>query len=188
MVEAHSGSVPTSFLSLAVAFASTYFPLLCFDPAEHERTLLIGLLLGFLAMMFEAIAWRGLDNLVLPLVSFLLLKSYLSLDVAHLIGRLAITSGLVAIALVYRTRTTLGGSALLGAVLVGYVSWALGGWHCLLAPLLFFITYTFLPTGRKDEGQRSQGERPCCHGRPARREGLQELPRNHRQSRHSEPA
>lgn len=153
-VEGHK-STEGSFAFFAVAFVSTYLPLLCCDPTEHDRAFLIGLLLGFLAMMFEAIAWRGLDNLVLPLVSFLLLKSYLSLDVAQLVARLAVTSGLVAIALFYRTWTTLAGSALFGAVLVGYISWALGGWHWLLAPLLFFITYTLMPTGRKENGQRA---------------------------------
>lgn len=153
-VEGHK-STEGSFAFFTVAFGSTYVPLICCDATDQARVFLIGLLLGFLAMMFEAIAWRGLDNLVLPLVSFLLLKSYLSLDMAHLVGRLAITSSLVAIAFIYRSRTTLAGSALLGAVLVGYVSWALGGWHWLLAPLVFFITYTLLPSGRKKPCQQT---------------------------------
>jgi phytol kinase len=51
---------------------------------------------------------------------------------------------LMAFLFVYRNRTTLSGSAVSGAFLVGYISWALGGWHWLLAPLILFFSYTLL--------------------------------------------
>jgi phytol kinase len=152
-VEGHK-TTEGSFAFFAVAFAATLYPLLRWDHAEPERAWLIALLLGFLAMMFEAIAWHGLDNLVLPLVTFLLLKNYLNLDVAELMKRVAVTGALVGFALVYRQRTTLAGSALLGAALVGYLSWSLGGWHWLLPPLLFFVSYKLLPTGRNEHCRR----------------------------------
>jgi phytol kinase len=148
-VEGHK-STEGSFAFFSVAFLSTWWPLQYGNVVDGERVWLIALLLGFLAMLFEAIAWRGLDNLVLPLASFLLLKSYLHLEIRELLARVAITSALVAFALFYRWRTTLAGSAILGAVLVGYLSWALGGWPWLLPPLLVFVTYKLWPTALSD--------------------------------------
>jgi phytol kinase len=106
--------------------------------------LLIALLLGWLAMMFEAIAWHGLDNLVLPLVSYMLLRIYLDMPLALLINRVIVTAILVILVTFFRHLSTLAGSAVLGAVLVGYIPWALGGWRWLLPPLILFLSYPFL--------------------------------------------
>lgn len=126
------------------AFLVVHIPLLLFTDTGREETLLIALLLAALATMFEAIAWRGLDNLVLPLVSFLLLKIYVAMPVHDLVMRLLVTAVMMIGLVMYGSRTTLAGSALLGALLVGYVSWALGGWHWLLPPLIVFFGYTML--------------------------------------------
>jgi phytol kinase len=126
------------------AFFCVHVPLLVFTDTGSTETLLIALLLAWLAAMFEAIAWAGLDNLILPLVSYLLLKIYLGLPWPELAGRLAITAALMAFVLLFHSRTTLQGSAALGAFLVGYISWALGGWRWLLAPLILFLSYTLL--------------------------------------------
>lgn len=126
------------------AFFVVHIPLLLFTDTGREETLLIALLLAALATMFEAIAWRGLDNLVLPLVSFLLLKIYVAMPVHDLVMRLLVTAVMMIGLVMYGSRTTLAGSALLGALLVGYVSWALGGWHWLLPPLIVFFGYTML--------------------------------------------
>jgi phytol kinase len=58
--------------------------------------------------------------------------------------RLAETAGLTVFVCLFYTWTTLVGSAVLGVVLVGYVSWALGGWRWLLAPLILFVSYSLL--------------------------------------------
>jgi phytol kinase len=108
------------------------------------ETLLIALLVALVAMLFEAIAWAGLDNLILPLVGYLLLRIYIGLSIAELEMRLAVTCGLMIFAFVYRTQTNLLGSALLGACLVGYLSWALGGWRWIMPPLTVFIGHTLL--------------------------------------------
>ena len=97
------------------AFLCVYIPLLLGSQSGHVETLLIAILLAFVAMLFEAISWAGLDNLILPLVGYLLLRIYLGLSVAELEVRLAMTAGLMVFVLLYQTRTTLQGSALLGA-------------------------------------------------------------------------
>jgi phytol kinase len=137
-------SAEGSFAFFICAFFCVHVPLLLFTDIGRSETLMIGLLLAWLATMFEAIAWRGLDNLALPLVSFLLLKIYLGLSASELGPRLLVTALLMTFLAFYGRRTTLVGSAVLGAFLAGYIAWALGGWRWLLAPLLLFISYTFL--------------------------------------------
>jgi phytol kinase len=131
------------------AFFIVHVPLLLCTTTGRAETLLIALLLAWLATMFEAIAWSGLDNLVLPLVSYLLLEIYLPMPVEQL-GQRLIAAGLLMVVLyVCRHLTTLAGSALLGAFLVGYISWALGGWPWLRPPLILFLTYTLFSRRRE---------------------------------------
>jgi phytol kinase len=137
-------SAEGSLAFFTCAFLVVHIPLLLFTDTPRAETLLIAVLLAWLAMMFEAIAWRGLDNLVLPLVCYLLLRIYLNLSVDELLARLGITSALVIFLLFYRYQTTLVGSGVLAAFLAGYIAWALGGWHWLLPPLVLFLTYTLL--------------------------------------------
>jgi phytol kinase len=147
-------STEGSFAFFLCAFLCVHVPLLLATETGKAETLLIAVLLAWVATLFEAIAWGGLDNLVLPLVAHLLLKIYLGLSVAELEMRVAITAVLMVFVLVYRTRTTLQGSAVLGACLVGYISWALGGWRWLLAPLILFLAYTQLSPRTESNSRR----------------------------------
>jgi hypothetical protein len=62
-------------------------------------------------MLLEAVSWGGLDNLFIPLGGFVLLKTYLPMDVPHLAACLAVTVILVALVLFWRRRMTLSDSA-----------------------------------------------------------------------------
>jgi phytol kinase len=129
------------------AFFSVHVPLLLATDVGRAQTLLIALIVGFLIMLFEAIAWHGLDNLFIPLVCFLVLKIYLGppcLEVAALIARMVVLLALFVFVLVWRRRSTLDASGLLAASLVGYLAWALGDWRWLVFPLMLFLTYTLL--------------------------------------------
>jgi phytol kinase len=136
------------------AFFCVHVPLLLATDIGRPQTLLIALLLAWLATLFEAVAWAGLDNLVLPLVAYLLLRTYLGLSVEELTARLVVTGCLLTFVLLYRRRTTLVGSALLGACLVGYLSWSVGGWRWLLAPLIVFLGYKLLTPALPNEERR----------------------------------
>jgi hypothetical protein len=127
-----------------LAFFSVHVPLLLLSEVGRAETLLIALILGLLVMLLEAIAWRGLDNLFIPLGGYLLLRTHLEMDVVALLTRLGITIVLVVLTLTWRKRTTLNDSAVLGATLVGYLSWSIGGWRWLLPPLIVFLCYPLL--------------------------------------------
>jgi phytol kinase len=137
-------SAEGSLAFFACAFFCVHVPLLLGTDVGRAETLLIAVLLAWLATMFEAIAWRGLDNLALPLVSYILLLVYLEMRLELLLIRLAVTAVFMAFLAVYYRRTTLIGSAVLGVYVVCYICWAVGGWRWLLAPLALFLTYTLL--------------------------------------------
>ncbi len=137
-------SLEGSFTFFLSSFMCVHIPLLVASDRGRVETLLIAVLLAWLATMFEAIAWSGLDNLVLPLISYLLLVLYWELPVAALLTRLAVTAAVFVFVLIYAPRTTLAGNALLGAFLVAYICWALGGWRWLMAPMLVFVFHTWL--------------------------------------------
>jgi phytol kinase len=131
----------TAFFTLA--FFSIHVPLLLLSDTGRAETLLISLILGLLVMLLEAIAWRGIDNLLIPLGGFILLKTHLGMNVTDLSIRLLLTLVLVSFVLCWRKRTTLNDGALLGTALFGYLSWSLGGLLWLLPPLILFVTYPF---------------------------------------------
>jgi phytol kinase len=136
-----------------VAFLATFIPLVISRSTGQVEALLTAAVLGLLLMLLEGSAWHGLDNLFIPLGSFLLLKAYLTFDAATLRGRLLVAVVLVAFVLYWRHRTTLEGSGLLAGAFIGYVIWALAGWRWLVPPLVVFVAYTWL-SPRTDENSR----------------------------------
>jgi phytol kinase len=137
------------------AFLSTLVPILLFSDVGRAETLLIALLMGLLSMLLDATAWWGLDNLFIPILSFLLLQAFVHLDAPTLTVQLVVTVAIMALVLFWRKRTTLNDSAVLGTVIYGYLCWTLGGWQWLIPPLILFLSYNLLsPTDVK------QDERP----------------------------
>jgi phytol kinase len=127
-----------------VAFFSVHVPLLLLSDTGRAEALLIAVMIGAVVMIVEVIAWRGLDNLFIPLIAFVLLKAYLSMPVGQLVGRLVATGALAIFVILYKRRTTVTGAGLFAGVLVGYVCFALGGLRWVLAPVALFATYTLL--------------------------------------------
>lgn len=134
-------SAEGSVAFFTVAFFSTHVPLLLFTDTGRAETLLLGLTIGLLVMQIEAIAWNGLDNLLIPLGGYLLLVGYLPMDVPRLATLLLATVLWVLFVFFLRSRSTLNDGALFGAALVGYLTWSLGGWAWLLPPLIFYLAY-----------------------------------------------
>jgi len=136
-----------SLAFFVVGFFATHVPLLLFTTTGRLESLLIASTLALVVMLFEAIAWKGLDNLFVPLGTHFLLGFYLAMDARDLAARLCVTLGFVALTLGWRKRTTLDDAALLGASLAGYAFYALGGWPWVLPPLTLFLLYRWLNRG-----------------------------------------
>lgn len=152
-------SAEGSIAFFLVAFLSTHIPLLLLTDIGRRKTLLIGLCIGLIAMLLEAIAWRGLDNLFIPLGGFVLLKAYLGLDERTLLIRFIVAVALVILLHVSRRYATLNTAGILGAALFGYVAWALGGWKWLVPPMALFISYPLLTPRNPKNSARIHGIR-----------------------------
>ena len=119
-------STEGSIAFFIVTFMSAHIPLLLLTSTGRVETLLIALILGVLVMLLEALAWRGLDNLFIPLGGYLLLKVYLTMDPSDLLMRLFASIALVVFVIFWRRKTTLLDSAALAGALIGYLAWAAG--------------------------------------------------------------
>ncbi|TVR52780.1 MAG: hypothetical protein EA425_04355 [Puniceicoccaceae bacterium] len=139
-----SKSLEGSVAFFFVAFLSTHLCLLLGTETGRAESLLIAVIIGLLVMQIEAIAWRGLDNLFIPLASFLLLRAYLPMETAALAGRIALLVGIFGFFLLLRRRTYARDATLIASALVLYLLWAVGGWLWALPAVLTALVYSAL--------------------------------------------
>lgn len=137
-------SVEGSAAFFAVAFLATSVALCVGARLGWTELLLIAVVMGLILMLMEAIAWRGLDNLFVPLVSYVCLARMIKLSAGELTLRLVVLVVVLVALTFWRRATRLTQSAVIGAGLVLYVTWAVGGWYWLIAPLATGATYTLL--------------------------------------------
>lgn len=143
-LEGDRKSAEGSIAFFLIAFFATHVPLLMFTTVGRTESLLIGLTFGFLVMLLEAVAWRGLDNLFIPVGGFFLLRSYMPAPARSLAIVLVMTIAMFVVVIALRRRRTLSDGAALAGVLIGYLTWTAGGWRWIVPPLVFFVSYTAL--------------------------------------------
>ncbi len=129
---------PVVWLLIGVALINSFF---------------IAILVVLLVMLMEAVSWRGLDNLFIPLGCYLLLDVYQDMDLNKMLFRLFLICAMVGLGLLFRKRTALDDSALMGAGFATYLAFVLGSWHWSVAPLLLFIVSVFVPKVREEDGR-----------------------------------
>ena len=137
-----------------VAFFCVHVPLLVWSSVGRVESLLLSTTLALLVMVLEGSAWRGLDNLFIPIGGYFLLRAYLPMDQAALLARALVTTALVAAIVLARERTTLEDEALAAGAFFSYVAWALMGWRWLVAPLVILIAYRWLSPATADNSRR----------------------------------
>lgn len=150
-------SLEGSVAFAVVAFLCVHVPLLLWTEVGRPESLLIAATLALLVMLLEGSAWRGLDNIFIPLGGYFLLSVYLTLDVTQLAARLVVTLALVALIVVARRSTTLEDDSLVAAGFLCYVAWALMGWRWLVPPLVIFLGYKWLSPVTPDNSRRVHG-------------------------------
>lgn len=134
-------SVEGAIAFFFTAFFCVHVPVLLWGGTGRAESLLIAVNLSIMVMLAEAAAWWGLDNFIVPLWGYLLLKSQIGMDTAALSSDLVFVLSLCTIMWLWRNRTTLADDTLFGAALWGYVVWSVGGWRWALPPLLQLLTY-----------------------------------------------
>jgi len=157
-------SIEGSAAFFFVAFLSTHVPLLLASDIGRLECLLIATVMGLILMLLEAISWRGLDNLFVPLISYVCLVRLSDLTPAALWTRLAVILALLFGLCFWHKTTRLTQSAAIGAALVLYVAWAVGDWHWLIAPMMTAAAYTLLCSGPVSAPQRHTVHAIACVG------------------------
>jgi phytol kinase len=140
-----------------VAFFCVHVPLLVWGDTGRIETLLIATTLALLVMLLEGSAWRGLDNLFLPIGGFFLLRAYLPLGVGDLSLRLLVVVALVVAIVLSRRSTTLVDDSLLAGAFLCYVTWAIAGWEWLVPPAILFLGYAWFSPRLETDAQRFHG-------------------------------
>ncbi|NBC11206.1 MAG: hypothetical protein GVY24_05640 [Planctomycetes bacterium] len=137
-------SIEGSLAFFVVTFLSVHIPVLLVGQTGRTESLLLAVIVGLLVMLLESVAWRGLDNLLVPLGTFAFLKLYLAAPADDLVWRTAAIFTLVVFVAVWRRRSTMDDSALVIGALFGYASMMLGGWLWLVPPLMLFVTVSLV--------------------------------------------
>lgn len=149
-----SKSLEGSVAFVVVAFFCVHVPLLLWSDVGRVESLLTSATLALLVMVLEGSAWRGLDNLFIPIGGYFLLRAYLVMDETALLTRLLITIGLVVLVVAARHRTTLEDDSLAAGAFLCYVAWAIMGWRWLLGPLVILLGYRWLSPATPDNSRR----------------------------------
>ena len=136
------------------AFFATHIPLLLWTSVGRLECLLIGVVMGLLTMLIEAIAWRGLDNVFVPLATYICLVRLLPLAASGLYQRITVLVLILAFFWFWRRFTRFTNAAMIGAALVIYVSWSVGSYKWLIAPLSALAGYTLLCRGSVSNPKR----------------------------------
>ncbi|WP_367872374.1 hypothetical protein [Luteolibacter sp. Populi] len=126
---------------LIVAFLCTFLPLWLGGRVDVPHAIAIGLTLAIVSMMAEGISDRGFDNLVIPLGCHLLLARFLASDMAAMEARFVAAVVLLGLVSWGARWSTLSGSALIGAALLGYGCAILGDLRFLLPLLAIFVCH-----------------------------------------------
>jgi phytol kinase len=150
-------SLEGSIAFAVVAFFCVHVPLLLWSNVGRVESLLTATTLALLVMVLEGSAWRGLDNLFIPIGGYFLLRAYVVMDETALLARLLITIGLVVLVVIARNRTTLEDDSLAAGAFLCYVAWALMGWSWLVGPLVILSGYRWLSADTPDNSRRMHG-------------------------------
>jgi len=152
-----SKSIEGSVAFAVVAFFCVHVPLLVWSHVGRVESILISSTLALLVMLLEGSAWRGLDNLFIPIGGYFLLHAYVAMDVPALASRLVVTMVLVSLIVVARHRMTLEDDSLVAAAFLCYISWAVMGWPWLVGPLAVAVGYRWLSPRTADNSRRMHG-------------------------------
>jgi phytol kinase len=137
-------------LAGTLAFAATTFlliiiPLLAIAPIDAPRAILIALGAAVLLAMVEAISFRGLDNLFVPLLGYAILAVQLTLSLPELFLRSLVALGLLVLLLRLRPAGAMLPDAIGALALFLYATWAIAGprWLIPAAASTALILFAF---------------------------------------------
>ena len=150
-------SIEGSVAFFVVAFLSTHIPLLLGTDAGRLESILIASIIGLIIMLVEAIAWRGLDNLFIPLGAYMLLDVYGVMTPQELGGRILILFVILLFFSVIKKRSYAKDATLLAGVLTLYHIWVVAGVYWIMTPIIMAVAYSIMCPPNKKQAQIRHG-------------------------------
>lgn len=140
-----------SFFFFTVTFLCIHIPLLLLSDIGRAESLLLAVLIGIVMMVIEAVAWKGLDNLFIPICVCVLLNIYTEYSAGQLLFRVGLLISVITGFFILRNRLNLDDASLLGSGLIAYCIYTIGGWEWMLAPIAVLLNYLYLVSDSKAE-------------------------------------
>jgi phytol kinase len=137
-------SVEGSFFFFLTSFMCVHIPLLLATDYPKAQVLLVALLVSLLVTLFEAIAWKGLDNLFIPLGGYLILVKYITYPSYILILFLVALMAISLVAFYLKNASTLNLGALLTCIVLAFFYGTLQSWQWTLLPVIMLVLYAFI--------------------------------------------
>ena len=133
-----------SLTFFCVAFFCCFIPLFLSTEYSLIQILLISLTVSLISTFLEGIASHGLDNLLIPIATYLALDYYLSQSYLDLWSRIIALLVLSALLIISRRNTTLDGSGLMGGILFTFAAFSIGSFPCLISVFFLFARHVLI--------------------------------------------
>lgn len=139
-----------SLVFIAVAWICVMVPLRL-SGVDWVHAALTALCIATVTMLLEACAWRGLDNVFIPVAALLMTRFFSGMSPAFLwqnIGALAVLSF---VHYGCRRASLLREGTLMGLLVLIYLQWALADWRWAVAPLAVLAVVPWVAKGKPNE-------------------------------------
>lgn len=133
----------TTFFFLT-AWLLSMITLLLLSDIPREAVISAALIVALFGALIEAVSWKGLDNLFVPVGLFLLLQKLAFLPAAELAGISTSFLTVLALSAWLAGKLRLDVHAINTVITAAFFFWIVGGWANLAAPLAVFATYLYL--------------------------------------------
>jgi phytol kinase len=134
-------SIEGSAIFFTVTLAITFLSLIFFTSLGFTESMIISLLMAFLSMILEAVSWRGLDNIFVPVLSFFILKSSMESDILTTGINLLVTVVLFLMVILGKKYSSLSDDAALTGAFYCYFVWITGGIKWTIVTVFLYLLY-----------------------------------------------
>jgi len=145
-----------SVMFFVVAFMCALVPLQLMTEIGRAEVLFISALIGLIAAGIEVISRHGNDNLLLPLLTYSILRYNIYQSLESMLINFGITIILSIVVLIIYKITNITRLSMVYAMLVGYIVMVLGGFIWMVPVLTLFLTVGVLPMMKAEEKQMTQ--------------------------------
>jgi len=145
-----------SIMFFIVAFICALVPLQLMTEIGRAEVLLISALIGIIATGIEVISRHGNDNLLLPLLTYSILRYNIYQSLETMLVNIGIMSFLLLIVFLIHKVTNITKLSMTYSLVVAYLVMILGGVIWMLPVITLFLTFGIFPIMRAEEKQMTQ--------------------------------